>query len=85
MNRLKALATGSVVAGSVSAYTGGIGITALGGGVGVGFIPITLLGGLLALGGYEIYRLGERRAKTDKGILERYDLRYRIAPEDWHS
>lgn len=85
MNRLKALAAGSAVAGSMSAYTGGIGVTALGGGIGIGFIPVALIGGLLALGGYEMYRLGEKRARKDKDLLKIYDLRHQIMPKDWHS
>jgi len=77
MSRIKALVAGSTVAGVTSAYTGGIGISGLGSAVGVGFIPIVMLGGLLALGGYELYKFGERRALRHKDIFEMYDRRQR--------
>jgi hypothetical protein len=74
MNKaLTFITLGSVTGGVLSSTVGGVGISALGGAIGVGFIPVVIGGGLVGLGAYGIYKLGESQTSTDMQALERYD------------
>ena len=75
MNRTKALLLGASTTGTISAWIGGIGVSGLGGAIGVGFLPAVAIGGLIGVGIYEIYGTGERREREFHDLLREYDRR----------